>query len=392
MKIHSAIFGTLAAATAMAALSVPTAQAEGGIGIPQASTSTMADEIRHLMKGKAFGYQFAIAQDGLLKVQDAKGTAISEADNFGIRVPMASDMKMELAGVTQNITAVATLKVVRAHNLTIDHKVWPYLPDAWDRSEFSDVSFRDLLTHTSGVAQSIKQMPDYLKPKNNGWRAMKTLVQYGATPADDRKDKAANYALLRIIVAEMWLQKSGYEGVQITKDNHTNFTLDYMRKAIFQPADLDGVGCITGKYKGAVRSYARNADQGSSGKVLGTVKGECAGARGIALSSVQLLQYLAHLRHGSIIVDADLATMDSLRAGWAENSNGYDGNEDGEPDNAISTGAFWQAGDLSGAKELHTCAVTFNDGTEATLLVNSKLDKGAKKPCTVLIKAWREAI
>jgi hypothetical protein len=82
------------------------------------------------------------------------------------------------------------------------------------------------------------------------------------------------------------------------------------------------------------------------------------------------VKYLAHLRHGSIIHPDDLATMDQLRAGWNEDSNGgdlYDGS----------------------GRELHTCAMTFNDGTEATLLINSALKSVTK--CSVLLQAWADA-
>jgi hypothetical protein len=36
--------------------------------------------------------------------------------------------------------------------------------------------------------------------------------------------------------------------------------------------------------------------------------------------------------------------------------------------------------------------MTFSDGTEATLLVNSEIDEGEDGPCGVVIRAWHEAI
>jgi len=317
------------------------------------------------------------------------GTGVSVADNGGTSIAMTPYQKMELASVTKNITAVATMKLLRRNHLTIESYVWPYLPKTWDVSKFKAVRFRHLLTHTSGLNQAITAMAN--PPTNNGWDAMQTIVANGTVVDSDRQYKNANFALLRILNAQLWLQTSGYEGTQITKDNHSDFALDYDRKFIFEPAGLYGVGCITSSSQGLVRSYPQNATQTSTGAVLGSSKEECAGARGIALSAVQLVQYLAYLRHGSIIDPADLATMDELRAGWSENANGYDGNGDGKPDNDLSPGVFWHGGDLLGTNELHTCAMTFADGTEATLLVNSKLDDDANSPCGVLIRAWHNA-
>lgn len=179
----------------------------------------------------------------LASVAASDGTAVSQADNNGNWVSMKPTQKMELASVTKSITAVATMKLLRRNNLTVESLVWPYLP----------------------------------------------------------------------------------------------------------------------------------------------------------VSSVQLVKYLAHLRHGSIINPADLDTMDGLRAGWSEDANGGDGGEkgvlDGLPDNALSPGVYWHAGDLFGSnnRELHTCAMTFDDGTEATLLINSAL--GAADPGggweTGAALAWR---
>lgn len=61
---------------------------------------------------------------------------------------------------------------------------------------------------------------------------------------------------------------------------------------------------------------------------------ECAGARGLRLSSIEIVRYLSHLRHGAIIDPADLATMDKLQLGWDEKAP-----------NAWA-GTFWHAGDL----------------------------------------------
>ena len=66
IRTRSALIGTIASAASLAVLSIPTtAQAEPDfeLGTPQANTTTMADEIRDLMKGNAFGYQFAIGGD-----------------------------------------------------------------------------------------------------------------------------------------------------------------------------------------------------------------------------------------------------------------------------------------------------------------------------------------
>lgn len=416
IRTRSALLSTVALAAVATAVSVPgTAQAEFGFTNTKASVGSMQASVISQMQGNAFGWQLAIAQDGELKITDKRGTAISQADTGGNSVAMQPTMRMELASVTKNITAVATMKLLRRNNLTVESLVHPYLPAAWDESDFKTVKFKHLLTHTSGINQAINAMPEGDRPPDNSWDSMEIVVENGTTVNSQRQYKNANFALLRVINAKLWDLSGGAkyvtyeeeienshgavietkeitEKLPVTEANHTSYVLDYMRKHIFQPAGLQNVGCIPSGTTTGVRSYPVNATQSSKGSVLGTNSGECAGARGIALSAVELTQYLTALRHGSIINPADLATMDLLRAGWDEDSNGGDGGENGVqngvPDNWRSPGAFWHGGDLLGTNELHTCAMTFADGTEATLLVNSELDAGANGPCGVLIRAW----
>ena len=418
MNTHRLARITAAAAVAAAALiGAAPAQAEFGLANTTASVSEMHDNVVTAMTGNAFGWQLAIAKDGQLVVTDQGGTAVSSTDNGGTKISMSPYQKMELASVTKNITAVATMQLLRRNGLTVESKVYPYLPQGWTLGPgFTNVRFRHLLTHTSGIKQALAAMAD--APDDNGWESMQIVVENGTVVNSQRAYKNANFALLRVINAKLWDLSGGakyvtsteevenskgvvidtYEvttRVPITAANHTAYVLDFMRKHIFEPAGLYGVGCIPNGTTTGVRSYAADATQSSTGSVFGTGSSECAGARGIALSSVQLLQYLAHLRHGSIIHPDDLATMDQLRAGWSEDANGGDGGEfgalDGVADNWRSPGAFWHGGDLygSGDRELHTCAMTFADGIEATLLVNSPLDSNTQ--CGVLLKAWYDA-
>lgn len=404
MKTLRRTTATLALAAACLPLAVgsaTSAHADGSVLVnPQASVAEMRAAVASQMEGKAFGWQLAISQNGTLKVADEDGFAISAADNNGVAVPMDAGMQMELASVTKNITAVTTMKLLRRNNLTPESLVWPYLPKTWDVSRFKQVRFRHLLTHTSGLNQAITAMAN--PPTNNGWNAMKAVVANGTTVDSQRQYKNANFALLRIIDAELWNRSGGKkytnaaEEITINAANHTSYVLEYMREFVFKPAKIGGIGCIDPGTTTGVRSYAINATQTSKGKVLGTGAEECAGARGLAMSSAQLVQYLSKLRSGAIIPQADLDWMDEQRAGWNEDSNGGDGGQyggpaDGKADNPRSPGAFWHGGDLIGDNkpQLHTCAMTFDDGTQATLLVNSQLASGS--PCGVLLKSWYDA-
>ena len=157
MNTHRLARITAAAAVAAAALiGAAPAQAEFGLANTTASVSEMHDNVVTAMTGNAFGWQLAIAKDGQLVVTDQGGTAVSSTDNGGTKISMSPYQKMELASVTKNITAVATMQLLRRNGLTVESKVYPYLPQGWTLGPgFTNVRFRHLLTHTSGIKQAL---------------------------------------------------------------------------------------------------------------------------------------------------------------------------------------------------------------------------------------------
>ncbi len=59
---------------------------------------------------------------------------------------------------TKTVTAIATMKLLRANYLTVESSIDAYLPPDWQRGPGLDtksVKFRHLLTHTSGNGQAI---------------------------------------------------------------------------------------------------------------------------------------------------------------------------------------------------------------------------------------------
>jgi len=411
------------ATTAVFAASGGVAQADiDDFDAAQASTAELVTSVKQQLQGRAFGWQIAIAQDGKI-VSDQAGTAISAADTGGQPVAMQPTMEMELASATKTVTAVATMKLLRANGLSLDSIVEPYLPASWKRGEGftkkhsakTSVNFRHLLAHTSGLNQVMAGLSDDVRPKNNGWDDMRFLVATGTTVNSPRMYKNANYALLRIINAELWKRSGGamtYEvsyndrppkqpgqiatgggstaTVPVTKASHTVYMLNYMRKHIFEPAGLKDVGCTPEGPATAVRSYGASATQASKGSVQSSPSDECAGARGLRLSAVEHATLLAHLRHGDIIEDEDLDAMDDENLGWDERAG-----------LGKWSAAFWHGGALLGANQLRTCGATFDDGTEVSLLINSPISGNigsfanqapvAKTPCGVVLTAWKAA-
>ncbi len=299
---------------------------------------------------------------------------------------------------------------------TVESSIDPYLPPDWQRGpgfNTKSVKFRHLLTHTSGIGQAIAAMNP--KPSGNGWGSMQTVVAGGTVVNSQRQYKNMNFALLQVLNAELYKRSGGamtqtvpYDEnsggdigslstgaetytytVPVTEESHPVYALNYLRKLILEPAGLKGISCKAGDPATEAWSYPLNALQGTNGGLV--TASVCGGHMGLRLSSMQHVQLLAHLRHGTIINPADLATMDQLRAGWDEDSNGGDGGQAGQQDGIADTpgsvGAFWHAGDAVDTNQIHTCGATFAGGIQVSLIVNSTI-VGNLRPCTIIRNAW----
>jgi len=152
------------------AATVAGAQGPGGrVSGPVADPHRMANEIVARMDDTTFGWQYAIGQHGKLAANDSRGTARSKKDAGDHSQPMTATTRYDVASVTKNITAVATMKLLRALKLPVDSPVGPWLPADWPRGEgYATLTFANLLSHTSGIAQSVLALPQSERPNSAG--------------------------------------------------------------------------------------------------------------------------------------------------------------------------------------------------------------------------------
>ena len=318
---------------------------------------------------------------------------------------MTPTTRYELASLTKNVTAVATMKLLRTHGHTIKTPINRYLPKNWKLGKgfkTKSVTFEQLLTHTSGLNQAWQALPaDEQKLWGNSDAGLRYAVQTGTTPNSQRSYKNANYALLRVLNGRMWAKTGAkvFKGDTFVSANTdpTAYAMDHYRKQILGPSGIENVTCVSNTTTVGL-NYSAGSTQASKGRKMSSPADQCAGNAGLRLSSTEVVRYLAHLRHGAIIEPADLATLDAIRGGWAEDSDGGDGGQngtlDGKPDNVLSPGVFWHGGALLDTNKvdsmLDTCGMTFSDGTEAAMITSSpiKVAGSAMSSCGVLIRAW----
>ena len=107
-----------------------------------------SQNIQNQLDGNVVGYQLVVGH-GLWNDTVAAGEARTATDGAA---EMSFDHNFNLASVSKTITAVAVMQSLEANSLTANSPIGPHLPATWARgANFDDITFRELLTHTSGV-------------------------------------------------------------------------------------------------------------------------------------------------------------------------------------------------------------------------------------------------
>lgn len=330
----------------------------------------------------AVGYAYTIARNGQVVAEDGVGQARRAVDGTRAFTPTT---RLEVMSVTKNMTAIALLKLLQAEAVSIDSPIARWLPLDWPkaggfkRASQTPITFRHLLTHTSGVNQAIVAAPPG-SGVGNSWSGLRALVALGATPnAAPDNYKNANYALMRVLIPRLTGQRV------VTEQRAYKRYLLWLNEAVFEPSGVASVSCWESDDSNAALTY-NVADPAAAGWLVereGAERVHCGGHTGLHLSSRDLARVLVHLRHTTALLPADArAAMLADRLGWNEGSNNGDGRTD-------TLNVWWHGGDgdFNGGREIHTCVMALPQGYEAALVVNSQ-PGGA---CGVLLDSYKEA-
>jgi hypothetical protein len=142
------------------------------------SLSRLAHSIDTQLRGNAVGYVALVSRSHVV----ASGLARTAADPP--KLAMGPDVMVNVTSVGKMFTTIAVLKSLARHHLSIDTRIWPFLPPDWVKGPgTSTITFRELLTHRArfrldsglvfatgkaakeqirhGVRQADKQEPSY---------------------------------------------------------------------------------------------------------------------------------------------------------------------------------------------------------------------------------------
>ena len=350
------------------------------------SVVRMAEYIEETLSHAAVGFAYVVNEDGQLAASGAEGWARKPGEG---NLPMKTTTRMNVASVTKTVTAVATLKLLEALDLSVDEPISPWLPAEWVQGQgfagASGVTFRQLMNHTSGLNQAFNAMSK-LDQKNwkNNWKGLEFIVANGTTPNSPAQYKNANYALLRVIIPALWKATGTDPGIPyINSISAGVWYVAYIQNEIFKPIGVNAVVCQP--QPGFDEALGYNVtDATKPGAMSSTALADCGGHAGLHLSARDLANFMANVRYNDAILSpANRLLMDTGKLGWRGGSNG----------SGIAAGKYWHDGfwKLGSGRELHACVMKYPNNLEATLVINSSQTSG-QSTCRILQNAYQEAV
>ena len=314
----------------------------------------------------AYGYAYAINQDGQLYSEGAEGFSrgIVDATPELPSKKLSATQRMNIASISKTITAVAVLQLLDQKGLTIDDSILPYLPLQWDpHSSIADLTFRELLTHTSGLNGNANGAYRYAD--------LRQYIETGISPSDKSQNRIyqnANYALFRVIIPYLWHGAFKLTG-DTSEDGYAKglaaIYIDYVNRNIFQPAGIATASCTSTDQDNPTLFY----EYASPDDVTGWNPGDwtlLCGSGGWYLSARELAAFLAHLRYGELLSDEMRQLMDEEFLGWRPL-----GNVTGEHGIYRAHGGGLCNPSCSGGKGMSGAIMNFPNNVQVVLLINS---------------------
>jgi len=363
----------------------------GGIAAPVSAQETKLDQLEQNLaqefQRQFVGYSIAIARHGRVQRTLVSGLARREVDG---RKEWGRRTRGNVASVSKSITAIAVLQALEANGLTIEAPIAPYLPSGWTKGRGfrngQSVTFRQLLTHTSGMGQRFDRLKanGNHEPWGNDWDGLKFAVEKGVAQrflgsdkyaSGNRSYKNSNYALFRIIVPKLWRMAQGQDGSGVTKNNHGALYALYVGEKIMVPSGVQAASCTEPATGGHAYAYDWNDRTGAGSAFDGTLE-NCGAHAGWRLSAPHLARIAGRADCNSanqwpderqLLSPAACFARTVRKLGWDNGSNGS---------SSRTKDRYWHGGLLFARqarprRAIHSCMVVLPDGFSIGAIANS---------------------
>jgi hypothetical protein len=159
---------------------------------------TFLANISAQLQGKAVGWGVAIYDGTTLKLTNSSGKSV-----LSPATTMTSGTRMDIMSASKTISAAALVALLPWKGLTVDSKLAPHLPGTWSKGpHVSDLTFRMLLTHTTGM----KGVSGGSDPDSAAFDNLRKMIANGVPTSVPAMGAYLNegYALLRVLLPYVW--------------------------------------------------------------------------------------------------------------------------------------------------------------------------------------------
>jgi D-alanyl-D-alanine carboxypeptidase len=253
--------------------------------------------LENASKHKQFSGTLLVARHGTKVFTAAYGFANNEAN-----IPNKLGTRFGIASVGKLFTAVAVAQLVAHGKLSYDTPIIRYLPDYPNKPVASEVTLRQLLTHTSGLADFLaKEAP---KSHLHSLKDYYPLFAHDPLLFEPGKDTA--YSNTGFLVASMIVEQVSGEEFK-----------HYLRKHIFDPAGMAQTGWAATP-DAALPYTLGNADDplapdrpwvSAAAFYRNLPSGPAAGPGGEYSTVGDLLRFVTALQSGKLLAANDLNTL-----------------------------------------------------------------------------------
>ena len=261
------------------------------------SLSRLAHSLTAQLKGKVVGYVALIGKSPPV----ASGFARTAADPP--QLPMGPDVMVNVGSVGKMFTTIAVLQSLARHHLSIDSRIWPFLPPDWIKGPgVNSITFRELLTHRAGFRLNSGRV---FVTDN----AAREQIRHGIRQADKQVAdyNNINFTIFRDMLPFM-------EGARDQGPAATRFFNSYLQRQVFDPVDVTDATCAP--VRDATLMYPPRAAGTRPGTPAPPGPSGCSGG-GWFMTPASMLRVLYGLTSGNrLLTSSQRQQMDGNCLGW----------------------------------------------------------------------------
>ena len=189
----------------------------------------MGARIESLAAREAVGFGYVIYEGARMTKRGSGGQRLLDSEK---KFPFTINTELGIGSITKALTAMSLLKRLSSKGLNVDDKIEPFLPKNWSRgANISTITFRELLTHTSGFSST-----------DDDYAGLKSMIAGGIMLGNKVfLYRNPNFSLMRILIPSVsGITFSGTDADPLMAAGAYKLS---MQEDVFEPSLVKGADC-----------------------------------------------------------------------------------------------------------------------------------------------------